>query len=153
MCVGVDADRFAQLAAAGTPAALSEAAILYQGDLLEGLCLREEAFEEWLANERRRLHELALSAYSGLLGHYAAAGRAEEAVQAALRLVALDPLQESVHRHVMRLYAAQGRPSSALKQYELCARTLRRELGIEPETETTALRDEIRQMRATGAGR
>ena len=152
VCVGVDADRFAQLAAAGTPAALSEAAILYRGDLLEGLCLREEAFEEWLANERRRLHELALSAYSGLLGHYAAAGRAEEAVQAALRLVALDPLQESVHRHVMRLYAAQGRPSSALKQYELCARTLRRELGIEPETETTALRDEIRQMRATRGG-
>jgi DNA-binding SARP family transcriptional activator len=32
--VGVDADRFAQLAAAGTPAALGEAGTLCQGDLL-----------------------------------------------------------------------------------------------------------------------
>ena len=151
-CVGVDADRFAQLAAAGTPAALGEAATLYQGDLLEGLRLHEEAFEEWLADERRRLHELALSVYSGLLEHYAAADRTEEAVRSALRLLALDPLQESVHRQVMRLYAAQGRPSSALKQYELCARTLRRELGVDPEAETTTLRDEIRQTRATRGG-
>src|SRR5262245_48268463 len=150
--VGVDADRFAQLAAARTPAALGEAATLYQGDLLEGLRLHEEGFEEWLADERRRLHELALSVYSGLLEHYSAADRTEEALHSALRLLALDPLQESVHRQVMRLYSARGRPSSALKQYELCARTLRRELEVEPETETTALRDEIRQMRATRGG-
>ena len=148
----MDADRFALLAAAGTPAALGEAATLYQGDLLEGLRLHEEGFEEWLTVERRRLHELALSVYSGLLEQYAAAGRTEEAVRSALRLLALDPLQESVHRQVMRLYAVQGRPSSALKQYELCARTLRRELGVDPEAETTTLRDEIRQTRATRGG-
>ena len=48
----------------------------------------------------------------------------------------------------MRLYVAQGRPASALKQYERCVRTLHQELGIEPEAETTELYAEIKRTRA-----
>jgi len=39
----------------------------------------------------------------------------------------------------MRLYAESGRPTIALRQYELCVDILRRELGVEPETETRDL--------------
>jgi hypothetical protein len=37
-----------------------------------------------------------------------------------LQLLSLDPLQERVHRALMRLYAAQGRHDAALAQYERC---------------------------------
>ena len=83
---------------------------LYQGDLLEGLSVEEPPFEEWLIAERVRLRELALEALARLLAQQRDAGALEQAVQTALRLVALDPLQEPVHRTLMRLYAA-ARPA------------------------------------------
>lgn len=149
--VEVDVDGFERRVAEGTPEALREAATLYRGDLLEGLRLREEAFEEWLAGERNRLRERALGVFSVLLEQLVAADRTDDAVQVAVRLLALDPLQESAHRELMRLYVLQGRPASALRQYELCARTLRAELGVEPEAETTELYAEIRRQRQARA--
>src|SRR5437867_1665599 len=41
-----------RLVAEGTPAALEQAAALYQGNLLEGLNVDEPPFEEWLLTER-----------------------------------------------------------------------------------------------------
>ena len=63
----------------------------------------------------------------------------ERAIQTAMRLLALDPLQEAVHRALMRLYARQGRRGAALKQYQVCVGALQRELGTEPEAETKQL--------------
>ena len=53
----------------------------------------------------------------------------------ALRLLAIDPLQESVHRTLMRLYAALDRRGDALRQYRECVAVLQRELAAEPEVE------------------
>ena len=44
-------------------------------------------------------------------------------------LLALDPLQEPVHRTLMRLYAQSGRRGAALRQYQACVAALQRELG------------------------
>ncbi len=52
-----------------------------------------------------------------------------------MRLLTLDPLQEGVHRALMRHYLEQGRRRSALEQYRACREVLRKELGIEPEPE------------------
>ena len=41
-------------------------------------------------------------------------GRPEEALTWGLKLLSLDPLQEQIHRALMRLYAAQGRHDAAL---------------------------------------
>ncbi len=112
---------------------------LYEGELLEGLSLREEAFEEWLAAERRRLRELARDALTELLAHYEAIAETKAGRRVAEQLLALDPLQESVHRALMRLHAAEGRHGAALKQYGECVRILSRELGVEPEAATIAL--------------
>jgi tetratricopeptide (TPR) repeat protein len=43
----------------------------------------------------------------------------------------------------MRLYTRQGRRAAALRQYQVCVATLRKELGVEPEPETRALYREI----------
>ena len=140
-----------------SPAGLARAASLYQGDLLAGLAVAEPPFEEWLLAERERLRELALEALARLLAHHRAEGRPEAAVQTAVQLAALDPLQEAVHRTLMRLYVELGRRGAALRQYQHCVTVLRRELGVEPEEETKQLyqRDPARapdggQLRADG---
>jgi DNA-binding SARP family transcriptional activator len=151
--VDVDVARFERLVADGSPEALEQAAGLYRGDLLAGLALAERPFEEWLTSERERLHELAIQGLGRLLAHQQKAGAAEPAVQTGLRLLALDPLQEPVHRAVMRLYARLGRREAALRQYQLCMDALKRELNTPPEVETTQLYQQILKTRAVHAGR
>ncbi len=145
--VEVDVAAFERLVAEGTPEALQQAAALYQGDLLEGLDPKEAPFEEWLLAERERLRELALGALARLLAHQTKTGATEGAIQTVVRLLALDPLQETVHRALMRLYNRQGRRGAALRQYQVCVGVLQRELGVEPEVETKQLYQEILQRR------
>jgi len=146
--IQIDALEFARLVGSGDPENLEQAAALYKGDFLAGFGLREEPFEEWLMTERARLHELAVQALTRLLQHPVAADAPERAIVLAQRLLALDPLQESAHRTLMRLYAGQGRGEAALKQYESCVRVLQRELGVAPAPETEALYREITAQRA-----
>src|SRR5262245_14559689 len=141
--ITVDVVEFERLIAAGTPSALAEAIALYRGDLLDGLDVQEPPFEDWLLGQRERLHETAVRALARLLAHQRATGSTEAAVQSALRLLALDPLQEPAHRALMQLYVETGRRAAALRQYQLCQSTLRRELRAEPDKETTRLYEEI----------
>ena len=134
---------FERRIAEGTPQALEQAAELYRGDLLLGFTLNEPLFEEWLVAERERLREMALEALARLLAHQSKAAGTERAIQTAVRLLGLDPLQEAVHRTLMRLYARQARRGAALKQYQVCVGVLRRELGTEPEAETRQLYQEL----------
>jgi len=149
--VDVDVVEFERQVGEGTLAALERAAALYRGELLEGLALQEAPFEEWILAERERLRELALEALAKLLRHQRATGATEAALLTALRLLALDPLQEPVHRAVMRLYVELGRRASALRQYQICIGALQRELGVEPEKTTKQLYQEILRQRPSHA--
>jgi DNA-binding SARP family transcriptional activator len=146
--VEVDTVAFERLIAGGDPPALAQAAALYDGDLLEGFTPDEPPFDAWLLAERERLHELALEALARLVAHQTKANLLEPGIQTALRLLALDPLQEPVHRALMRLYARQGRRAAALRQYQACVGVLQRELGLAPEGETKQLYLEIVQQPA-----
>jgi DNA-binding SARP family transcriptional activator len=137
--VQVDALDLGQLVVEGTPEALAQAAALYAGDFLEGLSVQEPRFEEWLIRERERLRELALEALAKLLAHQIETAADQEGIRTAGRLLTLDPLQEPVHRALMRLYARHGRRGAALRQYQICVAALRRELGVAPETATRQL--------------
>ena len=148
--VGVDVAAFEACVAEGTPAALERAAELYRGDLLLGFVVNEPLFEEWLVAERERLREMALDALARLLAIQAETASTERAIQTAVRLLALDPLQEAVHRALMRLYARQGRRGAALKQYQVCVSALQRELGTEPEAETKQLYQALLRRSAEG---
>jgi DNA-binding SARP family transcriptional activator len=144
----VDVASFERLVRQGTPQALHQAAELYRGDLLAGLAVATPPFEEWLTAERERLRELALEALARLLAHQTKADE-PRAVETARRLLALDPLQEAVHRTLMRLYAHHGRRDAALRQYQSCVDILQRELRVEPEAATRQLYQEVLRDRAT----
>ena len=141
----VDVELFERLHEAGETEALERAAALYTGDFLDGVTLADGPFAEWSMIERVRLRERALDVFSHLLAHRLEAGRPERAIEIALRLLAVDPMQEEVHRQLMRLYLEQGRRGSALEQYRACRATLERELGVRPEPETERLYREIRR--------
>ena len=129
----------------GAVTALERAATLYKGDFLDGFSVDEAPFEEWRVVQRERLHELALEGLVRLLREHMRAEQTELATRTALKILALDPLQESVHRTVMRLLSRQGRRAAALQQYQVCVGWLERELGVEPEEETRTLYRELLQ--------
>ena len=74
--VEVDALRFEQGIAGTSPSMLQDAALLYRGDLLAGLRVQSEPFEEWLLAERERLRELALEGAGQAAGSSAPGRRA-----------------------------------------------------------------------------
>ena len=118
--------------------ALEEALDLYRGDLLEG------CYEDWCLAERERLQLLLLRVLKRLQRHYRLCGAFEAAISCGHRLLALDPLQEDVHRELMRCYVEAGQRPLALEQFQRCREILRQELHIEPMPETWRLYRRIR---------
>lgn len=146
--VSVDVAEFERLTGEGTPEAVARAMALYRGDLLDGLEVRDPAFEEWLLIERQRLRDLARQALAALLARQMADGAHDQAAATARRLIGLDPLREDAHRALMRIYAEQGQTALALRQYQTCRDKLQSELGVKPEAETERLHQSIQQNRS-----
>ncbi len=142
--VTADVIEVAELAERGDLASLRRAADLYRGPLLEGLRLREPAFEEWLAQERSRLHSLGLSVMTRLAAREAEIGEVAAAASALERALVLDPLSEDVHRRLMRLHLDRGVYNAVVRHYRRCSDVLKHELGTIPEPATTALYLEAR---------
>ena len=145
--VRVDVVEFEQLVATGTAEALDPATRLYGGDFLDGFHIDEERFDQWVLGERDRLHRMALRAHAQLVDQLGRHGALDEAVGFAQQSLRLDPLQESMHRTLMRLYMQGGDLVNALQQYDACAKVLRRELDVDPDAETKALEQEIVHLR------
>jgi TolB-like protein/Tfp pilus assembly protein PilF len=149
--VTIDVATFERLLSVGTPEGLEQAAALYRGDLLDGIGLRDPAFEDWLLVERQRLSQRAEEALSNLLAQSLAAGARDRAAAAARRLLSLDPLREGACRALMQIHAERAETAQALKIYETLRDRLHRELGVKPEPETAKLYESIRQRRAAPA--
>ncbi len=142
-----DVAEFESLVATGTPEALDPATRLYAGDFLDGFPIDEEKFDQWVLAERDRLHRMALRAHAQLVEQLSRTGSVDEAIAVAQQSLRLDPLQEAMHRTLMRLYLQSGDLLNALQQYDNCAKALRRELDLEPDAETRALQHEIVELR------
>jgi TolB-like protein/DNA-binding SARP family transcriptional activator len=143
-----DVATFERLLGSGTLEAIEQATKLYRGDFLEGIGIRDPAFEEWLLVERQRLRQLAEDALTKLLVRSMAEGVGERAAAAARGLLSLDPLREAACRALMQINAEQSQVPQALKLYETLRDRLHRELGVKPEPQTTQLYESIRQRRS-----
>lgn len=129
---------------------LRAAAALYRGEFLSDFAVRNASeFDHWMLIERQRLREMAINVLCQLMDHEDE--QPDARASAALRLLALDPLQEAAHRTLMRQLVRQGRHSAALKQYHGLADLLARELGSQPEPATQQLFREIAQGRQNRA--
>lgn len=116
---------------------LSEAVELYQQDFLA------DCYDDWCLTERERLRSLHSHALQKLLHHYVARGEDRDALSYGQTALAVDPLDESLHRQVIALHYAIGGRSLALQHYRECQDILREELDVDPEPETIEIADLI----------
>lgn len=146
--VSLDSVSFESLVGSGTEKALEEAVLCYRGEFLDGFSLNEERFDQWALGERDRLHRMARRAHASLIELQTKRGALDAAIATAQQALRLDVLQEPMHRTLMRLYMQSGDIVNALQQYETLAKVLKRELRIEPDSETKAVHRELVALRA-----
>lgn len=126
-------------------AILEEALSFYQGAFLQGFHVRGAlGFENWMIATNDRLQARVIEALYRLGQHALARGLYNKGITQVTRGLGIDPLHEPMHRLLMLLFARSNQRSAALAQYETCRRILDEELGVEPEPETRALYEQIR---------
>ncbi|MEM7031108.1 MAG: BTAD domain-containing putative transcriptional regulator [Chloroflexota bacterium] len=135
----------------GDIAALEGAIHRYRGDFLAGFQVREAPeFENWLLIQRERLRQIAVKVLETIVTHYTDQGKTgyAAAITYTQHLLSVEPWREEAHQQLMLLLARDGQRSAALKQYQVCQATLKRELDVEPALETQNLNQRIRAMRS-----
>ncbi|MDJ0390101.1 BTAD domain-containing putative transcriptional regulator [Roseomonas sp. E05] len=130
-------DALAVLRAEAEPAALD----LLSGTLLPDLDGLDPAFDAWLAQQRAALQEGAATRAAALL---AAALGPEAELEAAERLLRIDPTREVAWQTLIRLRLAQGDRGAALTAYEACRALLIGRFGAPPSPQTEALARALR---------
>lgn len=111
--------------------------------LYTGHFLADQTERPWQlpARERLRMKFERLIEHAG--AHYEQTNAPAQATSLYQRAIELDPLAESVYRHLMRAHASAGRHAEALSTYQRCRHMLSVVLGISPSAETETLRDSI----------
>jgi DNA-binding SARP family transcriptional activator len=132
--VWVDVLDFEASAIAGTPDSLARAVALYRGDLCP-----EDPYSDALEVRRRELRELFADAALKLAHRAAEAGQWDEAIDAARSLLRVDQAEERAHYLLMQALARTGRPREAIRQFQICAQSLRENLDRAPSAAVTAL--------------
>src|SRR5687767_285747 len=102
--VQVDTAQFESCVTQNTLESLTRACQLYHGDFLDGFEIDEEKFDQWVIAERDRLHRMALKVHATLVEMHSREGRLDDAIAVAQASLRIDPLQESMHRMLMKLY-------------------------------------------------
>jgi class 3 adenylate cyclase len=95
----------------------------------------------WVEDVRVATRAAHVRALDALAEVWLARGNAPLAISAAAEAVGLEPFRETGYRLLMQAHALAGNRAEAIRTYERCARVLQDELGVDPDPQTTALRD------------
>ncbi|MBW4436320.1 MAG: AAA family ATPase [Pleurocapsa minor GSE-CHR-MK-17-07R] len=140
---------------------LTTAIDAYKGDFLQGFTLRDSAeFDLWQFQQTEYFRRLYASALEKLVRLHSQREEYSRAIELAQRWLALDPLHEAAHVHLIQLYAWSGQRMLAMRQYKECVRVLDQELGVAPLDETARIYQRVletaiqsRAMAAAGSDR
>jgi predicted ATPase len=114
------------------------------GEFLSGFSLKDSfEFDDWQLFQAEALRKELASALDALIHTHSAQRQFEPAIAYARHRLALDPLGDSSHRQLMRLYTWSGRRSAALAQYKECIALLHDQLGVSPDESTRRLHEDI----------
>jgi DNA-binding SARP family transcriptional activator len=89
-------------------------------------------YDDWVVAERERIRQLHLHALESVAERLTTRGYFGSALEAALRVVRMDPLRESAHRLVIQVHLAEGNMREALRQYMIYRSLLWDELQVAP---------------------
>lgn len=110
--------------------ALCSCVDLYRGDLLESL------YDDWCCLQRETLRSQYLTALEILMRYYKYHAEWDLAIICGQQLLSQDQLLEHIHLELIRCHYFKGNRPAAIKQYIVCRRLLRDELGVSPMDET-----------------
>lgn len=120
--------------------ALSSILRRYECAFLSGFAVKNAPrFNQWIAEERIRIHNLLSAIFPQLIDHWCQKGNNCEAIGMANAWLRFDPLEEAAHESMIRLLVRSGNRYAAIAQYERCRQLLRNELDVEPGTRIQAL--------------
>jgi DNA-binding SARP family transcriptional activator len=118
-----------------------EAVAIYRGDFLE-----DSPYEEWAVLTRETLRVKYLDLLGRLARLLLKHDRIGDCIDSAQRILNQDACSEDAHRLLMRCYARQGRAHQARRQFDLCRRSLRDTMDVDPSPATIDL---YRSLQAT----
>jgi DNA-binding SARP family transcriptional activator len=127
-------------AGAGSVDRLRPVLDLYRGDFLQ-----DETFGDWHFETRDHLASLYVQGLCALGELLMRAEKWAEAATVYRRVVVKEDLHEEAHRNLMLCLARAGDRGRALRHYESLVVLLREELDAEPEEETAALFERLKQ--------
>lgn len=107
--------------------------------LYSGPFLPEDKYADWSFLQREHLSRVYIDMCRTLADHHLKVRSYEDAEKWASAVIKEDHCDELAYRQLIQVYAAQGRRSEALQQYQRCERILREELAVQPLPETTHL--------------
>ena len=96
-------------------------------------------YEDWVIFAREQLRQRWLHGLEALSRCLVQERRHPQAVDAALAVVAMDPLRESAQRVLIEAHLAEGNLAEARRSFRLYGERVRRELGVAPSRELRAL--------------
>lgn len=130
--------------------ALRSAVDLFQDDLFAGIDAADAPdFSDWLFAERARLRRFAQEAHVALANALRARGDVDGARNIADKWLALEPVDETMHRLLMIWLAEDSGNDRALAQFEVYRRTIAVKGGAAPSAVMEALAESFRQRNAT----
>lgn len=124
-------------------AAMSEfrcAVALYSGDLFA-----DDTTCEWAEEARRRLRTRYTEMLNDLGEQALRIGDLRACLDWSERLLEVEPWHEDAHARIMRVHARRGQSFLALRQFVVCARSLRSELEATPTRPLLDLYEQIRR--------
>ncbi|HYY58455.1 MAG TPA: BTAD domain-containing putative transcriptional regulator, partial [Pyrinomonadaceae bacterium] len=144
----IDTEEFDRLVAEGEAArrarefercieTYERAIALYRGPFMQG------SYEDWVEEQRSYYSEQHLRMLEALA---AVAQKMEEwprSLDLAQRILQADPFREDIHCLMMRAHAALGNRVAVKEQYENLKRLLRKELGVDPASDTQKIFREL----------
>jgi DNA-binding SARP family transcriptional activator len=116
---------------------LVRAVDLYRGSLVPS------CYDDWIDDERERLNQSLAKALDQLVTLFEQQRDYPTAITYTLRLLQLEPLQETAYRRLIHLHDLNGERANALLIYQRCASILKRELGVEPNRATQAMYERL----------
>jgi len=116
---------------------LESARMLYRGDFMDG------SYERWAEEHAEQYREQYIRVLNGLAKIAVTDKQWVSALKYAEEILILDPYREDLHRLIMKVLSAQGKPASVKKHYDNMQALLKQELGIDPGAETKRLYREL----------
>ncbi len=142
--VTVDTCIFTAAIAGGNVAAAIAVCV---GGFLDGFGAVDPEFDRWMDVERAIFRASLVQCLQQELVRHETERNIAQVIAVAVRLLAIDDLQEDVCRALMRAQMQQRDFNGALRQYDLLRERLINDLGVRPEPETDALMHEVRTAR------